>query len=97
MKRTLFTLLFASSCITAAASPLEDMDAAIRKGDFKQITSVLVSQDGKLVHEAYFDSDGVEGLRNTRSVGKSVTDMLVGIAIDQGQAESGHAGVRLLP
>jgi CubicO group peptidase (beta-lactamase class C family) len=85
MKRTLFTLLFASSCITAAASPLEDMDAAIRKGDFKQITSVLVSQDGKLVHEAYFDSDGVEGLRNTRSVGKSVTDMLVGIAIDQGK------------
>lgn len=85
MERTLFALLFASCCITAAASPLAEMDAAIRKGDFKQITSVLVSQDGRLVHEAYFDSDGAEGLRNTRSVGKSITSMLVGIAIDQGK------------
>lgn len=85
MKRTLFVLLFASSGIAAAATPLDEMDAAIRKGDFKQITSVLISQDGKLVHEAYFDNDGVEGLRNTRSVGKSITDILVGIAIDQGK------------
>lgn len=88
MKRTLFALLFASSCITATASPLAEMDAAIRKGDFKQITSVLVSQDGKLVHEAYFDQDGAEGLRNTRSVGKSITDILVGIAIDQGKLKA---------
>lgn len=85
MKRMLFTLLFSASCITAAANPLAEMDAAIRKGDFKQITSVLVSQDGKLLHETYFDSDGEAGLRNTRSVGKSVTGMLVGIAIAQGK------------
>ena len=65
--------------------PLEAMDAAIRKGDFKQITSILIARDGKLVHEAYFDADGEDGLRNTRSVTKSVTDMLVGIAIDQGK------------
>src|SRR4051812_18088420 len=63
--------------------PLEAMDAAVRKGDFKQITSILIARDGKLVHEAYFDADGENGLRNTRSVTKSVTDMLVGIAIDQ--------------
>ena len=85
MTRTLLTLFLASCCIAAAASPLEEMDAAIKKGDFKQITSVLISQDGKLVHEAYFDNDGAEGLRNTRSVGKSITDMLVGISIDQGK------------
>lgn len=65
--------------------PLEAMDAAIRKGDFKQITSILIARDGKLVHEAYFDADGENGLRNTRSVTKSVTDMLVGIAIDHGK------------
>jgi CubicO group peptidase (beta-lactamase class C family) len=65
--------------------PLEAMDAAIRKGDFKQITSILIAKDGKLVHEAYFDAGGEGGLRNTRSVTKSVTDMLVGIAIDQGK------------
>lgn len=64
--------------------PLEAMEAAVRKGDFKQITSILIARDGKLVYEAYFDADGEAGLRNTRSVTKSVTDMLVGIAIDQG-------------
>jgi len=84
MLRKLFPLVLLSMT-AAAAEPLADMDAAIRKGDFKQITSVLISQDGKLVHESYFDKDGAEGLRNTRSVGKSITDMLVGIAIDQGK------------
>lgn len=83
MKSMLLPLML--MCVTATAEPLADMDAAIRKGDFKQITSVLISQDGKLVHESYFDTDGAEGLRNTRSVTKSVTDMLVGIAIDQGK------------
>ncbi|MEO5934283.1 MAG: hypothetical protein ABIQ08_12140 [Duganella sp.] len=29
--------------------PLEAMDAAVRKGDFKQITSILIARDGKLV------------------------------------------------
>ncbi len=65
--------------------PLEAMDAAVRKGDFKQITSILIARDGKLAFEAYYDADGEAGLRNTRSVTKSVTDMLVGIAIDQGK------------
>ena len=75
----------APSVAALKPEPLQAMDAAVRKGDFKQITSILVAKDGKLVHEAYFDADGEGGLRNTRSVTKSVTDMLVGIAIDQGK------------
>ncbi|WP_343730417.1 serine hydrolase [Duganella sp.] len=89
MMRKFLPLVFILYTAAAAADPLSDMDAAIRKGDFKQITSVLISQDGKLVHESYFDNDGAEGLRNTRSVGKSVTDMLVGIAIDHGKLTLG--------
>jgi CubicO group peptidase (beta-lactamase class C family) len=67
-----------------AASALARMEASIRAGDFKQVTSVLVARGGKLAYEHYFDAEGVEGLRNTRSATKTVTGMLVGLAIDRG-------------
>ncbi len=63
---------------------LRDMETAIRAGDFKNITSVLVARNGKLAYEAYFDRAGEASLRNTRSATKTVTGMLTGIAIDQG-------------
>jgi CubicO group peptidase (beta-lactamase class C family) len=63
---------------------LEKMEAAIRSGTFQRITSVLIARYGKLLYEAYFDEDGMTGLRNTRSATKTVTGMLIGIAIDQG-------------
>jgi CubicO group peptidase (beta-lactamase class C family) len=62
---------------------LSDMQKAIESGAFKSITSVLVARHGKIVYEHYFDSDGVEGLRNTRSATKTVTGALVGLAIDR--------------
>lgn len=100
MRKTLVSLVLAGVAMTAMAAEewdyavaadaglnpesLAAMDAAVRKGDFKQITSILIASGGKLVYEAYFDAEGEAALRNTRSVTKSVTDMLVGIAIDQG-------------
>jgi CubicO group peptidase (beta-lactamase class C family) len=62
--------------------PLRDMEAAIRAGDFKKIGSVILARHGKLVYEAYFDGDA-STLRDTRSATKSITDVLVGIAIDE--------------
>ena len=69
-------------------TPLQAMAAAVEKGDFGKITSVLIARHGKLAYEHYFSGD-VDTLRNTRSATKSVTDMLVGIAI----AEGGLSGV----
>lgn len=69
---------------SVSAERLTAMDAAIRAGTFQKITSVLVARNGRLVHEAYFDEDGAEARRNTRSVGKTVTAMLVGAAVDRG-------------
>ncbi len=77
-----------------SASRLEDagllpsyfkkMERSIYSGKFKKITSVLVARRGKLVYEAYFDRSETNTLRNTRSATKTITGMLIGIAIDKG-------------
>jgi len=76
-----------------SAQGLARMEQSIRAGDFKQISSVLVARHGKLAFERYFDADGIEGLRNTRSATKTVTGMLIGIAIDRGLIRSVDARV----
>jgi len=63
-----------------ATQPLHNMETAIRAGDFKKIGSVVVARHGKLVYEGYFDGDAGT-LRDTRSATKSITDVLMGIAI----------------
>ena len=80
-----------------SSEKLKSMEAAIRSGDFKKIGSVVVARHGKLVYEAYFDGDG-STLRDTRSATKSITDVLVGIAIDEKKLSGVNAGVLgLLP
>jgi CubicO group peptidase (beta-lactamase class C family) len=66
-----------------SAERLGQMEAAIKSGEFKAITSVLIARKGKFAYERYFDGDGVEGLRNTRSATKTITGMLIGAAIDR--------------
>lgn len=69
------------------------MDAAVRAGDFKQVTSILVSRQGRITYESYFDAGGAEERRNTRSVTKTVTAMLVGAAIQAGRLPGVQARV----
>jgi CubicO group peptidase (beta-lactamase class C family) len=66
------------------SAKLAQMEQAIRAGEFKAVTSVLIARDGRLAYERYFDAAGAEGLRNTRSATKTVTGMLIGIALDRG-------------
>src|ERR1700680_102894 len=61
---------------------LRSLDTAIRSGEFNKIGSVLIARHGKLAYEDYFDGDSAT-LRDTRSATKSITDILIGIAIDE--------------
>lgn len=63
---------------------LQAMESAIESGEFKKITSILIARNGKLVYETYFDGSDAIALRNTRSATKTVTGILIGIAIDSG-------------
>jgi len=76
---------------------LRALDAAIRSGEFKKIGSVLIARHGKLVYEGYFDGDAATA-RDTRSATKSITDILIGIAIDEHKLSGVDAKVlALLP
>jgi len=62
------------------ASRLAAMEAAINAGEFKKIGSVLVARHGQLAYEKYFEGNATT-LRDTRSATKSITSLLVGLAI----------------
>src|SRR4051794_28081813 len=65
-------------------APFRAMADAIEAGEFVRIGSVVVARHGKVVYEAHFDGVDPGALRNTRSVTKTVTSMLIGIAIERG-------------
>ena len=85
--------LAAPESVGMSAQRLAAMERSIRAGEFKQITSVLVARDGTLVYERYFDDGGAEALRNTRSATKTITGILVGLAIDRGKLSGVDAKV----
>ena len=95
IRRLLFaTIALAAVPAIAANDPrFEPVGKSIRAGDYKQVTSVLVARDGKLVYEAYFDEGGAQARRNTRSATKTVAGMLVGIAIADGKLSGPQAPI----
>jgi CubicO group peptidase (beta-lactamase class C family) len=63
------------------------LDEALTAGTYGDITSVVVGRPDGVLHERYLD-DEPDALRNTRSVTKTVTGMLTGLAIARGHLES---------
>jgi CubicO group peptidase (beta-lactamase class C family) len=85
----LFAAVLASLTLSGApggqpASGYEAITRDVRDGKYKQVTSLLVSREGTLRYEQYFDAGGADALRNTRSATKTIAGMLIGIAIDRG-------------
>ena len=73
-----------ADAVGLSVDKLGAMERAIRAGDFPKLTSVAIARQGKLVYEAYFGETDGATLHNTRSVTKTVTGMLLGIAIEKG-------------
>lgn len=71
---------------------LAAMSVALRDGEFARISSVLVARDGRLAYEEYLHGSAAD-LRNTRSVTKTITGMLVGLALERGDLEGLDARV----
>lgn len=65
-------------------APLEAIAQLVENETFQQVTSVLVTRNGRMVYEQYFNEADATTLHNTRSLTKSVTAMLMGAAIDRG-------------
>lgn len=74
-----------------AASPPADPNAVLARWDKDEhpdLRGVVVLRDGRQIAERYYNGARADELHDIRSAGKSVTALLVGIAIDRGAIRS---------
>lgn len=75
----------------AAPNNIDDqlLFKAVEKAEADRgILSLIVYRNNDIIVESYFGSGGADSLHFTKSVTKSVTSILVGMAIDQGHIKS---------
>lgn len=63
---------------------IRQLNKKIAQEQFREITSLIVIQEGDLLIEEYFNEADRKTLHDTRSVGKSFASALTGIAIKEG-------------
>lgn len=64
--------------------PITRLTNAIIREQYKRIDGLLILKNNKLIYENYFHGYAADVPHNIYSAGKSITSILVGIAIDQG-------------
>jgi CubicO group peptidase (beta-lactamase class C family) len=69
-------------------SLIEELNRKIADKTFKDITSIVVIREGKLLIEEYFNGAGRNTLHDTRSVGKSFASAIMGLAISDGHLKN---------
>ena len=93
---TLIVLLFFCSSGNAQkipASLLDSITIAGNNGTYPNLEGVTITKGGKLVFETYLHGLRKGSLHDTRSAFKSVTALLIGIAIDKGFIKNVHQKV----
>ncbi len=70
--------------VSAKTYSMDDLTVKINQNEYKQMTSVVVLQDTKIVYEHYFNGADKGTQHDMRSASKSLTSLAVGKAIDEG-------------
>ncbi|MBV8391074.1 MAG: serine hydrolase, partial [Mucilaginibacter sp.] len=86
MKKALLLLFLTVSLSVAHAQIVIDTSAYVK--DNKQLYSVVVSQNDKVVFSQYYNGKADTMLYNNQSLTKSIMSLLIGIAIDKGYISS---------
>lgn len=89
---------FSAAADTVSGWPLADpdydhsriahLDEAVASKVYKDINSVIVIRDGQLLLERYYNGASRDETHNPRSVGKTFTAAILGIAIEDGYIDS---------
>lgn len=67
---------------------IEKMDSLVSFNEFKQISSIVISRNGKVIFENYYNGNNSDTKHNTRSATKTITGTLIGALIQQGSIKS---------
>jgi CubicO group peptidase (beta-lactamase class C family) len=85
-------LLFGMAAAAPAAAKtdpaLDTVLARFDQDEHADLRGVVVMRDGRIVAERYYNGETADSLHDIRSAGKSITSLLVGIAMDQGKIRS---------
>jgi len=87
MKRILATVLTIVLLIVSASAQI-NVDTSWFVKDNRQIYSLVVQQNDKIIYNHYFNGKTNADLFNNQSLTKSVMSLLIGIAIDKGYITS---------
>lgn len=63
---------------------LQEMTRSIKQDKYKNIHSIVIARKGVTVYEQYFNGFNRDSIHDSRSAFKSVTSLLIGIALDKG-------------
>lgn len=72
---------------------LKGLEESILAGNFEPPDAILIARNGRLVYEQYWNGFGQSRRHDLRSATKSITSLLIGLAIDQGLITSPDAPV----
>ncbi|AZA80458.1 serine hydrolase [Chryseobacterium lactis] len=73
---------------------IRTLNKKIAENRFKDLTGIVIIKDGELLLEEYFSGSGRDSLQDTRSVGKSFSSALTGIAIKEGYLKSENQNLK---